>query len=334
MLTRLQVSNFKSLRSIDVKLGQLTVIVGPNGCGKSSVLQGLELFGNEDDLLMSLRLAGHRSRQASPDLPVDLKVHHGRAKDPAESSVLISSNPNLHYEGLDFIELYRFDRRVMEQASYSIEETPRLGPAGEDLAAVLDALRGRPDRFADLEEALGHMVPGFRRLRLKRVKLDVTNKVLVGEEYRQVKDKAIGHQVVFDFEHAEGISAADASEGTLLLLGLLTILVTHNGPLTLLLDDLDRALHPKAQQQLVQHLRQLLRERPDLQIIATSHSPYLVEHLEYEEVLAMTQSPKDGTSYIAPLLDHPEAERWREEMSAGEFWSSVGEDWVRESQTG
>ncbi|MCA9686530.1 MAG: sigma-54 factor interaction domain-containing protein, partial [Myxococcales bacterium] len=33
---------------------------------------------------------------------------------------------------------------------------------------------------------------------------------------------------------------------------------------------------------------------------------------------------------IAPLAEHPKIERWREEMSAGEFWSSVGEDWIRE----
>lgn len=38
MLTRLHVRNFKSLRDLEVRFGQLTVLVGPHGCGKSSVL--------------------------------------------------------------------------------------------------------------------------------------------------------------------------------------------------------------------------------------------------------------------------------------------------------
>ena len=143
----------------------------------------------------------------------------------------------------------------------------------------------------------------------------------------------VGHQVVLDFEFARSVSAEQASEGTILLLGLFTVIGGEPGPpMTVMLDDLDRALHPKAQRQLVEHLHRLLDQRPELQIIATSHSPYLVEHLAYDEVLAMTQSPTDGRSLIAPLASHPDAERWRDEMSAGEFWSSVGEDWIHQAK--
>lgn len=139
----------------------------------------------------------------------------------------------------------------------------------------------------------------------------------------------MGHQVVFDFEFARNVVADQASEGTILLLGLLTAIGVDGGRrTTVMLDDLDRALHPRAQHQLVDHLHQLLERRPELQIIATSHSPYLVEHLDYEEVLAMTQDPHDGRSVAARLADHPDAARWREEMSAGEFWSTVGERWI------
>jgi predicted ATPase len=139
--------------------------------------------------------------------------------------------------------------------------------------------------------------------------------------------------VVLDFDFARSVAADQVSEGTLLLLGLLTVIsVDADRSMTVMLDDLDRALHPRAQRQLVEHLHELLAKRPGLQIIATSHSPYLVEHLAYEEVLAMTQAPDDGRSVIAPLADHPDAARWREEMSAGEFWSTVGEGWLIEGR--
>jgi predicted ATPase len=45
MLTRLHVENFKCLREVDVTLGPLTVLIGPNDSGKSSILDALRLLG-------------------------------------------------------------------------------------------------------------------------------------------------------------------------------------------------------------------------------------------------------------------------------------------------
>ncbi len=41
MITRLQVRNFKSLREINLPLGALNVLVGPNMAGKTLPLPGL-----------------------------------------------------------------------------------------------------------------------------------------------------------------------------------------------------------------------------------------------------------------------------------------------------
>ena len=43
MITHASFRNFKALRSVDIDLQRLTVIVGPNGSGKTSILEGLEL---------------------------------------------------------------------------------------------------------------------------------------------------------------------------------------------------------------------------------------------------------------------------------------------------
>lgn len=40
MIDRVHFENFKSLQDVTIDLGRLTALVGPNGCGKSSVLQG------------------------------------------------------------------------------------------------------------------------------------------------------------------------------------------------------------------------------------------------------------------------------------------------------
>lgn len=44
MIARAEFHNFKSLGDVPIELGAFTVVVGPNGCGKTSLLQGLEIL--------------------------------------------------------------------------------------------------------------------------------------------------------------------------------------------------------------------------------------------------------------------------------------------------
>lgn len=374
MLTRLHVQNFKGLRDLTVSFGPLTVLVGPNGCGKSSVLGAIAALRN----LILASPNGH----IGPDFPAGTLSRVSDSQDEPQSIVMelecttageplsvdATLTPHAEYPTFldvdrtslaasksdetytkdwkdhripgwiascfEHVEEYRLDAAVMSQPAYSEETRPALGTRGENLAAVLDALQGeRREVFEAMEAELCGFIPGLRRVRLHRVSMPLNRQVLVGERYQNVRDSAVGHQVVLDFDFAKSIVADHASEGTLLLLGLLTIIAEQSGsPTTVMLDDLDRALHPKAQRRVVEHLHGLLKSRPELQIIATSHSPYLVEHLAYEEVLAMTQSTTDGRSLIAPLAEHPDAARWRDEMSAGEFWSTMGEQWITEER--
>ena len=44
MLKRITINGYKSLRNIDVELGRLTVLFGPNASGKSNFIDGLQLL--------------------------------------------------------------------------------------------------------------------------------------------------------------------------------------------------------------------------------------------------------------------------------------------------
>src|ERR1700676_3139137 len=52
MITRLQVKNFKSLRELDLRLGPINVLVGPNMAGKSNIL---DVFRFLHDILLGAR---------------------------------------------------------------------------------------------------------------------------------------------------------------------------------------------------------------------------------------------------------------------------------------
>ncbi|MDX9723220.1 MAG: AAA family ATPase, partial [Myxococcota bacterium] len=88
---RLQVSEFAHLAKVDLTLGDLTVIVGPQGAGKSLALQWLKVALDGKQLVTALRAAGHATER--PEALIDLVFGSGMA--PAwregESEVLRGS---------------------------------------------------------------------------------------------------------------------------------------------------------------------------------------------------------------------------------------------------
>jgi predicted ATPase len=115
----------------------------------------------------------------------------------------------------------------------------------------------------------------------------------------------------------------------MLALGVLTAARAESAPRIVLLDDIEQALHPRAQRELVEVLRSLVERTPGLQIVATSHSPYLVDAFRPEEVVVLALR-EDGTAAARQLSEHPDAKRAMEVLSTGEFLAAEQEDWVVE----
>ena len=70
-----------------------------------------------------------------------------------------------------------------------------------------------------------------------------------------------------------------------------------------------------------------MEENLGTQIIMTTHSPYLLDNLDPKEV-RLTTLNDDGSATCAALVDHPDFDRWKDEMTPGEMWSLFGEKWV------
>jgi predicted ATPase len=228
----------------------------------------------------------------------------------------------------------RLDAQKLAMPSYNHHpgESPRLGVDGDGLASVLlDLIARDPDSFEKIQEAARRIVPSLKRIRLRPAKVyrTATQRIQVDESAfdHPFQQSYSGHELLLDFKGAPDVPGPLASEGTLLTIGVLTALYAEPQPRLLLLDDLDEALHPRAQKELIAQLRRVLNERPELQIIATSHSPYLLDCFAPQEVLLTAAGP-DGSTGCARLSEHPEIGRWKDIAKAGELWSFVGEDWV------
>ena len=113
----------------------------------------------------------------------------------------------------------------------------------------------------------------------------------------------------------------------MLMLGLLTVMLGPTRPRIVLLDDIEHGLHPLAQKQIVGVIGQVLQRFPDLQVLATTHSPYLLDYLRPDQIRLMTVG-EEGFSVCGRLEDHPQYEKWKDEMAPGELWSLFGEKWL------
>lgn len=373
MIDRVKYENFKSLHDVEVDLQPFTLIVGGNGSGKSSMLQGLHDLlqvvsarprkeGGKPGAVFagahhSKRLgrqntkgyfelecfgAGFDSYGIRANMTNDgnsrFLAWHGQgparrelkylgAKEKEESAFFAP----LFAQGLGSVVYLRIDAKTAAEPHYSEEEEARVEFDGYGLPSVLQRLQLlRDGRFEAIETALARVVPSVKRLRAVPHKVRRPERMRIevdGSEnwVEQVRERT-GTRIEADVAGGGWIAADLLSEGTLLTLTLLTVL-NDRAPRTMLLDDLDQALHPAAQGRLMGELRAVLAAHPDLQVVATSHSPFAVDHAAIEEV-RVVRLGDDGATRCQALAEHPKWAKRSGFMKPGEFWSGVGEDWV------
>jgi predicted ATPase len=218
--------------------------------------------------------------------------------------------------------------------SYSPDEVPRLSPNGATLASVVAYLiTTEPERFTDLVARIRAVVPAVERLRVRPARIELTEPTTITVNRKEIpyweSREVIGHELLFDLKDAPGIPARAVSEGTLLVTALLTAAVWNQGADVLLIDDLEKGLHPKAQRELATALKTLLAAEPGLQIAFSTHSPYIVDELTADQVWIMVPDERRGV-VARRLSDHPRAADALQVLTTGEFLSAEGEDWVRE----
>jgi predicted ATPase len=220
----------------------------------------------------------------------------------------------------------------LAKAAYSDAITPLVKFDGSGLAPTLDYLRDEaPDEFQSLQERLKRIVPGVREVGVKRAKVMVSRQRLIEIDGKSISyeesQEMAGQEVVLDMNTGKRIPAHAISEGTMLALGLLTVLMDPNQPNLVLLDDVEQGLHPQAQRDLIAVFKEILQENRNLQIIFSTHSPYIVDELTHSQVHVLSNT-NSGLTLAKRLDEHPDVEWAKQTLTTGEFWDAEGEDWV------
>ncbi len=391
-LLELHVENFRSLRDVTIPLGPLTVLVGPNGVGKSNVLKVFDFLASiiRTDLQPALDERGGFDEVGfwgGVKPPTSMNIHlkatwttHASLKAPDEYSLTIRrrSVPNKPDSyTLSRLERFAFKRtqgrgrritisggeaRVVDKragresdgGSFGIQRLssglstlPRLGRSdgGEevtrvaerlssfrvfdvDVAAARQPTRARSTLSGRLESHAENLAAFLVQLSADEERWDLLTKdarrilpQLEAIEFEQAGGYADRLAVVL---HERGLRRttplADASFGTVRLLGLLAMLYDPHPPALTCVEEIDHGLHPQALELIVERLREA-SERT--QLIVATHSPSLVDRLVPQEFIVCDRD-EDGASVI-PALSAEEVEAVVAETGdqpLGELWFS------------
>lgn len=357
MITSIRLQNFKGHRDTVVPLSRFSVLVGPNGSGKTSVLEALWLQSQlvrrpavkvlagdwaAEDLLRrgaeGSSVLGSTGTQQGKEWSAATEITPERARltwkdeaGPRVTGLVRDQGLSAHLPEIvaatGVAAFYKLNAARIAVAAYSDELGSEIERDGTNTAVALSAIKlGYDEAFERIETEIRRLIPNVERVRIRPAQ--VQRPVRLNPMHTE---SVVGSKIFFDFRGAPGVPAHAASEGTLITLALLTALHGPNRPSVLLLDDFDQSLHPQAQMELVRLIKSLLEQLPDVQIVATTHSPYVLDEMDPADVHAFALRD-DGTVAVKRLSEHPDAERMKGALSAGQLWSLDPEkNWVLES---
>lgn len=324
MIRRIEFRNFKILQAAVLPLGRFTLIVGPNGSGKSTALQALKalsepgnssfsntasigLVPNEDAVVELILTWGPpfeeqttttrwtKASQASQS-PFRRRVAFGDANRPDPSKLRVrvfSLNP------------------AAIALPVMLEPSMELQPDGSHLAGVLENLRDQdPERFERLNAELVRWLPDYDRILFDTPKSGMKGLLL--------RTRIGRHQ----------IRAPELSQGTLLALAMLTLAHLKDPPSIVGLEEPDRGVHPRLLREVrdalyrLSHPESFNEDRPPVQVIATTHSPYLLDfYKDHPDEVVISQREGLYASFHR-LSELPNVDEILNGASLGDIWYS------------
>ena len=281
MITNITLENFKCFRHVSINPKLLTVLIGPNGTGKSSILQALLLLKQsvgEDEL----KHEGEFFSLSAPDdippnflptsLPVQFRIEGNVAGTEFQyfdvfSPVPSDSDSDEIPRYLDALEILFDQLRFVPAARGLVRPFYVLGDAYQEQISLLGGLGTQEEQLATnlvytrpLEE---HLSDALAKVTGTGIRAETVPPRLVE---------------VTSLAPSGAVNIVSEGFGSNALIQLLHQLFLADEGATVLIEEPEIHLHPKAQAELAEVLEQIAKAG-DKQIIMTTHSEHLVERL-------------------------------------------------------
>lgn len=320
MIASVAFRNFKALRSASVRLEPFNLVLGPNGSGKTSLIESL-LHLRTLARLTAAEAPPAISPDKNPDMAFRFRPPHEAIEirlscvDATMCNTLHVTPPNapgwpaLHREILR-IRNFVFDPDAMAQPC-SLSTGGELTRNGSNLAAVLAHWREHsPDAYeAFVAEAL-RLFPEYSGFSLESR----------GDGTVSLAFTLIGEVGI--------VEAANLSQGTLHVLAILALTFSPQPPSVICIEEIDRGVHPRMLRDVRDAFYRLAYpesaglDRKPVQVIATTHSPYLLDLFrDHPEEVILAQK-RGREAHFERLSDRPDLAELIEGGSLGDLWFS------------
>ena len=302
MLTRVDIQNYRSIHQASVALSPFTLLIGANGTGKSNFLKLLK-DASETGIIDSRGMSKSFPSRRHFAFPNDVQKVTIENDQHQKYEIRENAKERSILPELKDVRVFSLDP---EKAGISEQLTPSptIHEDGRGVVQVLDALKtgDREDLFNRIEKTLRQQIPSIKKLSF----VPGTN-----AKRLQAREQCLPNAVPMSV----------LSEGTRLVLMIIAILYQENKPSLVCIEDIDRGLHPRLFQQIVELCFDLSEREDGVQIIATTHNPYLVDQFEDHESAVVIVEKDDGQTTFTTLADKI-GDSDAEEIPLGSLWYS------------
>ena len=311
--------NFKALRNAHLELAPFNLVIGPNGSGKTSLIDALMRLRSLSKLpLRDPVPESERDIHDGPEVTFRFLPPHDVSEavigcvSDTQCDLLEVDPPGKDWPGLrarlQGMRSYVFDHHAIA-ARAAARDGAELMTSGGNLAAVLATLRKHhPEEFAALEAELTRILPEYGAIDCETGKDGLVGLVLV------LRDDGVR------------IPADNVSQGTLYLLTMLALAFDPTPPSVVCIEEIDRGFHPRLLREVRDVLYRLSHpdgfgiKRAPVQVIATTHSPYLLDLFRDHPEEIVISEKQGAAATFTRLADRGNLKELLEEGTLGDMW--------------
>ncbi|MFQ3638635.1 MAG: AAA family ATPase [Chloracidobacterium sp.] len=344
-LRKISIAGFKSIASAELTLGDLNVVIGANGSGKSNFIGVFKLLERVLSHNLQLYVASmpdrflHHGRKVTPALSLDLTIAINAYgfKLMAVQDTLVFEHESVEYSGFwsyrEPIAVGHRESQLEEAAIGYKNKIPKyVFPIARDLVVYHfhDTSDASPvKQAADVEDnrflrSDGANLPAYlywlqekHPNEFRHIEEHVQLVAPFFEGFVLAPSKLNERKIKLEWRQKGSDAYFDAyalSDGTLRFMCLATLLLQPSLPALILLDEPELGLHPFAIRVLAEMLEAASKRG---QVILATQSVTLLNHFAPHQIIV---AEHDGLKTTFKRLDEEVLRDWLATYSLGELW--------------